>query len=77
MKKAKIIYKAPKMPMQKPGKRVKGTKYVADLEEEDIVAADEDNHPRRKPSDIGQALKRAKEGYSKKPRVKPQKKKQR
>ena len=75
MKKSKeIITKNPKMPMQKPGKKVKGKKYAADLEEEDIEDADEDNHPRRKPADIAQAFKRAKEGYSKKPRVKMQKK---
>lgn len=64
-----------KMKMQKPGKQVKGKKYAVDLEEYDDKIGDEDNKPTRKPADIAGALKRAKEGYSKKPRVKPSKKK--
>jgi hypothetical protein len=72
-----IIYKNAKMKMQRPGRKVKGAKYAADLEDDDEKEQDSDNAPAKKPADIAQAMKRAKEGYSKKPRVKPQKKRQR
>lgn len=57
----------------KGGKQVAGRKYSQDKEEYDQRERDEDNHPTRKPADISGALRRAKEGYSKKPRVKPDK----
>jgi hypothetical protein len=61
----------------KMGKLVSGKKYAAVAENEDDVEQAKDNFPSRKPNDIAQALKRAKKtmGYSKKPRIKPQKKK--
>jgi hypothetical protein len=58
---------------KKGGKQVAGRKYAEDIEEEDYEDADSDNRPRAKPADIAQALGRAKEGYSKKKRVKPDK----
>ena len=58
----------------KGGKQVAGRKYVEAVEQEEYAAAAKDNHPRSKPADIGQALMKAKMGYSKKPRVKPSKK---
>ena len=57
----------------KGGKQVAGRKYSEVKEEYDDKIGDEDNHPSRKPADISGALRRAKEGYSKKPRVKPDK----
>jgi len=59
--------KAPK------GKMVSGKKYSKSLEDYDEKVGMEDNHPARKPADISGALGRAskKMGYSKKPRVKP------
>lgn len=55
----------------KGGKQVAGRKYSEVKEEYDDKIGDEDNYPTRKPADISGALRRAKEGYSKKPRVKP------
>lgn len=57
----------------KGGKQVTGRKYSQVKEEYDDKIGDEDNFPSRKPADISGALRRAKEGYSKKPRVKPDK----
>lgn len=57
----------------KGGKQVVGRKYSQVKEEYDDREGKEDNHPTRKPADISGALRRAKEGYSKKPRVKPDK----
>lgn len=59
---------------KKGGKKMAGRKYSEVLEEYDEREGMEDNHPARKPADISQALRRSKEGYSKKPRVKAQKK---
>ncbi len=59
--------------VKKGGKQVAGRKYSEDKEEYDDKIGDEDNYPTRKPADISGALRRSKEGYSKKPRVKPDK----
>ena len=59
--------------VSKGGKQVAGRKYSQIKEEYDDKIGDEDNFPSRKPADISGALRRAKEGYSKKPRVKPDK----
>lgn len=59
--------------VKKGGKQVAGRKYSEVKEEYDDKIGDEDNFPSRKPADISGALRRAKEGYSKKPRVKPSK----
>lgn len=59
--------------VKKGGKKVAGRKYSEAKEEYDDKIGDEDNFPARKPADISGALRRAKEGYSKKPRVKPDK----
>ncbi len=59
---------------KKMGKQVSGKKYAADLERyEDKKSIYSDNHPMSKPMDIADALERSKkkQGYSKKPRVKP------
>ena len=82
MKKRKMGKMKEAMPPSKKlvkrgGKQVAGRKYSQDKEEYDDKIGDEDNFPSRKPADISGALRRAKEGYSKKPRVKPAKKKQR
>lgn len=58
----------------KGGKQVAGRKYPLKVEQEEYKMARSDNNPRSKPADIGQALMRAKMGYSNKPRVKPSKK---
>ena len=65
------------MKKKKKGKMVSGKKYVSRVEAEDDIEQAKDNFPARKPNDISQAIKRSKKemGYSKKPRVKPQKKK--
>lgn len=65
---------APSKKMQKPAKRVKQRKYVEADEEYDVKQDRKSRNKRRKPADIGAALNKAKEGYSKKPRVKPSKK---
>ena len=66
----------PSKKMQKPGKIVKGIKYSEDLENMTAkVGKKMDNKPSSRPNDISGALMRAKEGYSKKPRVIPQRKK--
>lgn len=77
MKKLKERMPPSKKLVTKGGKRVAGRKYSQVKEEYDDKIGDEDNFPSRKPADISGALRRAKEGYSKKPRVKPDKKKQR
>ncbi len=78
MKKPKGI-KEPMPPskklVKKGAKQVAGRKYSQVKEEYDDKIGDEDNFPSRKPADISGALRRSKEGYSKKPRVKPDKKK--
>jgi len=73
MKKLKEKMPPSKKVNMKGGKKVSGIKYAADKEKEEYMAASMDNHPRRKPADIAQALMKAKEGYSKKIRVKPDK----
>lgn len=79
MKKKKMSFKEKMPPSKKQnmkgGKEVAGRKYSQVKEEYDDKIGDEDNFPARKPADISGALRRAKEGYSKKPRVKPDKKK--
>lgn len=65
---------APSKKMMKPAKKVAQRKYVEDDEEyEDKMSKKRSG--KKKPADIGQALNQAKMGYSKKPRVKPSKKK--
>lgn len=64
----------PKKKMVKPAKRVSQRLYNADKEEYDEKKRKKDLKG-RKPSDIADALNKAKEGYSKKPRVKPSTKK--
>ena len=59
----------------KGGMMVAGRKYPLAVEQEEYMMAAKDNHPSMKPADIGQALMKAKMGYSKKPRVRPDKKK--
>lgn len=83
MKKKKMAMKSAdkfkeKMPpskkqVMKGGKQVAGRKYSQVKEEYDDREGDKDNFPSRKPADISGALRRSKEGYSKKPRVKPDK----
>jgi len=57
----------------KPGKKVEGIKYAQALEsyeeKEEYLAS----RSKGKPDGIAQALQKAKEGYSKKPRVKADK----
>ena len=71
MKKMKEKMPPSKKVNMKGGKQVAGRKYSAAKENEEYMEAAMDNHPRRKPADISQALMKAKEGYSKKVRVKP------
>lgn len=73
MKKLKEKMPPSKKINMKGGRKVAGRKYASAVEQEEYAAAYKDNHPRKKPADIAQALMRAKEGYSKKPRVKPDK----
>ena len=73
MKKLKEKMPPSKKLVKKGGKQVAGRKYSQVKEEYDDKIGDEDNHPTRKPADISGAIRRAKEGYSKKPRVKPDK----
>lgn len=56
---------------KKGGKKYAGNRYPLAVEEEEYMQAKMDNHPMKKAADIGQAMMRAKMGYSKKPRVKP------
>lgn len=77
MKKLKEKMPPSKKVNMKGGKQVPGRKYVSAVEEEEYMEAAEDNHPMKKAADIGQAMMRSKMGYSKKPRVKPDKKKMR
>jgi len=63
----------PSKKMQKPAKRVAQRKYTAADEAYD-KAEDFKENKKKKPADISQALNKAKEGYSKKPRVKMSKK---
>jgi len=71
MKKMKEKMPPSKKISMKGGKQVAGRKYSQAKEEYDDKIGDQDNFPARKPADISGALRRAKEGYSKKPRVKP------
>jgi len=59
--------------LSKPGKMVSGKKFSKALEDYDEKIGMESNHPALKPADISGAFSRAqkKMGYSKKPRVKP------
>ncbi len=59
---------------KKGGKQVKGIDYAIKLEKSDSKDQYMDNHPKKKPLDIAEALRKSKMGYSKKPRVKPSKK---
>lgn len=63
----------PKKKMQKPAKRVAQRKYTADDEKYDAMQHNK-MLAKKKPFDIADALNKAKQGYSKKPRVKPSKK---
>jgi hypothetical protein len=57
--------------VKKGGKMVKGKDYSEDLEEMEDKEGKKSNKPARMPADISGALRKSKEGYSKKPRVKP------
>lgn len=61
----------------KGGKQVAGRKYSSKKENEEYMGAMMDNMPMSKPADISQSLMSSKMGYSKKVRVKPDKKRQR
>ncbi len=69
MEPSKKISKTPK------GKKVAGRNYSEQLDMYDSKDRASDNTPKSKPLDISGALKRSKEGYSKKPRVIADKKK--
>jgi len=64
-----------KKQVMKGGKQVAGRDYSEDLEEMQAKKGrmSDDKWERSKPADISGAFKKAKEGYSKKPRVKPDK----
>jgi len=64
-----------KKQVTKGGKSVQGRNYSEDLEEMDAKKgrASDDKWKASKSADIAGALRKAKEGYSKKPRVKPDK----
>lgn len=72
-KSAKFTEKMPpsKKLVTKGGKQVSGINFSQALEKYNRKMGDKDNFPAKKPADISGALRRAKEGYSKKPRVKP------
>ena len=59
--------------VKKGGKMVAGRDYSEDMEEMEAKKgrASDDDWKKSKPADISGALRKAKEGYSKKPRVKP------
>ena len=63
----------PKKTMVKPAKRVAQSKYNADMEKYTNKKSKK-SIMGKKPAGISSALNKAKEGYSKKPRVKPSKK---
>lgn len=63
----------PSKKMQKPAKRVAQRKYDEDKEEFDQKVKRKENGF-KKPAGIQSALNKDKEGYDKKPRVKPSKK---
>lgn len=69
MEPSKKVSKTPK------GKKVAGRDYPQALDKVEIAKRFSDNHPSKLPADISGALRRSKEGYSMKPRVKPDKKK--
>jgi hypothetical protein len=71
MKKEKM---PPTKKMQKPAGKKKQRDYTEDMEEFEVRRSKGDND-RKKPADIGAAMNQSKIGYSKKPRVKPSKKK--
>jgi hypothetical protein len=73
MKKFKEKMPPSKKVNKKGGKQIAGRKYAGYQEKLEVMEADEDNHPKRKPDGIAQALMKSKEGYSKKKRVKPDK----
>jgi hypothetical protein len=60
---------------KKGGKQVAGRDYSEDLEEYEDKQGKKSNKPVHLPADISGALRKSKEGYSKKPRVKPDKRK--
>ena len=60
---------APSKKMQKPAKRVAQRKYTAADEAYDMKQSKKMSS-QKKPKDIADAMNKAKEGYSKKPRVK-------
>lgn len=64
----------PSKKMVKPAKRVAQRKYAAADEAYDKKMNKKENMSDKKPDDIADALNKAKEGYSKKPRVKLSKK---
>lgn len=76
-KSAKFVEKMPpsKKISMKGGKKVAGRNYSMVKEKYDEKMGDIDNHPALRPADISTALRRAKEGYSSKPRVKMDKSK--
>lgn len=63
----------PSKKMQKPASRKKQRDYAEDMEDYEVKRSKKDNG-RKKPADISAAMNKAKEGYSKKPRVMPSKK---
>ena len=65
----------PSKKLKKPGKKVAQRKYNADKEKFDKKMSVKDNSWKKTPSGIAEAMDKASEGYSKKPRVKPSKKK--
>jgi len=72
MKKEKM---APSKKMQKPAARVEQRKYAADKEKYDKKMSREIGDYDSRPKGIADAMNRASEGYSKKPRVVKSKKK--
>lgn len=65
----------PKKKMVKPAKKVAQRKFNAAEEKFDEMENKKDNKSMKKPMDIADALNKAKQGYSKKPRVKASTKK--
>ena len=61
------------MKKQSKGRMVSGNDFSAILEGYERKMGNKSNKPAQAPADISQAFSRAKEGYSDKPRVKPEK----
>ena len=71
MKKFKEKMPPSKKLVMKGGKQVVGRKYSEVKEEYDDKMGKKDSRLAPKPADVSGAFRRAKEGYSKNPRVKP------